>query len=72
MKIGTYNPIASKDGIKEITADSERVKYWLSVGAQLSDKVAWIFGKVGLIPAPPIRNSTNYTSPKSMKKKSQV
>lgn len=47
-QIGTYNPIPSRqDGIKEITANSERVAYWLSVGAQPSDRVAWIFGIVG-------------------------
>lgn len=47
-QIGTYNPVPSKqDGIKEITANSERVAYWLSVGAQPSDRVAWIFGIIG-------------------------
>ena len=48
MQIGTYNPIpCPKDGIKEITANSERAIYWLTCGAQPSDRVAWIFGIVG-------------------------
>lgn len=48
LQVGTYNPIANKvDGIKEITANSERVHYWLSCGAQPTDRVAWIFGLVG-------------------------
>ena len=54
--VGTYNPIPSKfDATKEITANGERVNYWLSVGAQPSDRVAWLFGKVGLMPPLPIR-----------------
>ncbi len=65
MQLGTYNPFAGKDGVKEITADSVRVKYWLSVGAQPSDKVAWLFGKVGLLPPAPRRLSTKYLIPKS-------
>ena len=35
------------DGIKEITANSERAIYWLSTGAQPSDRVAWLFGMIG-------------------------
>lgn len=31
----------------------ERIKYWLSVGAQPSDRVAWLLAKANLIPAHP-------------------
>lgn len=48
LQIGTYNPIPSKkDNTKEITANGERVNYWLSNGAQPSDRVAWLFGAIG-------------------------
>lgn len=53
MQIGTFNPLPSKDGVKEVTANSDRVKYWVSVGAQPSDRVAWLFGKIGILPPPP-------------------
>ena len=46
----------SKDGVKEITANSERVRYWVSVGAQPSDRVAWLFGRIGILPPPPLRS----------------
>lgn len=39
--------------MKEVTANSDRVKYWVSVGAQPSDRVAWLFGKIGILPPPP-------------------
>jgi small subunit ribosomal protein S16 len=67
-RLGTYNPRPSKDGIKEITADSDRVKYWLSVGAQPSDRVGWLLGKAGLIPPPPTRAGTKFLIPKSLQK----
>jgi small subunit ribosomal protein S16 len=67
--VGTYNPLPFADGVKEITANSERVRYWLSVGAQPSDRVAWLMGKVGLLPPAPIRQSTKYLTPKSLQEK---
>lgn len=48
--LGTYNPIAAKDGVKEIRLNIERCRYWLGVGAQPSDVVARLFGIVGLAP----------------------
>ena len=65
-QLGTYNPLPGKDGIKEITANSERVKYWVSVGAQPSDRVAWLMGQVGVLPKPPTRNGTKYLVPRSL------
>lgn len=53
--VGTYNPIANKDGMKEIRMKEDRLKYWLGVGAQPTDRVAWILGKFGILPPPPRR-----------------
>lgn len=38
FQLGTYNPIADKDGIKEVRLKTERIGYWLSVGAQPSER----------------------------------
>ena len=38
--IGYYNPMT-----KELKVDDERVDYWLSVGAQMSDRVKKITGR---------------------------
>ena len=40
-RLGFYNPNA-KDNEEDIKIDSERVKYWKSVGAQMSDKVRYL------------------------------
>lgn len=33
-KIGTYNPLLSRDHADRVKIDKERLHYWLSVGAQ--------------------------------------
>ncbi len=40
--IGHYNPMIKEDNLK---FDEERLNYWLSVGAQMSDRVKKITGK---------------------------
>lgn len=62
--VGTYNPIANRHGIKEIRLKTDRLRYWLSVGAQPSDRVAWILGKFGVLPPPPPRYSPLKMIPK--------
>ncbi|RQM24985.1 hypothetical protein B5M09_001802 [Aphanomyces astaci] len=42
--LGTYNPLAATDGVKELRVNNDRVKYWLSVGAQPSDRVSFLLG----------------------------
>ena len=36
----------------------DRVKYWLSVGAQPSERVAYLLWRAGLAPMPPVRFQT--------------
>lgn len=47
-QLGWYNP-TEKDSTKQIELNGERVKYWLSVGAQPSDTVKAFFAKHNLI-----------------------
>jgi len=46
--LGWYDPIA-KDPAKQIQLNEERVKYWVSKGAQPSDTVRDMLGRRGLI-----------------------
>jgi small subunit ribosomal protein S16 len=69
-QLGTYDPIASRlDGVKEIRVKVDRVKYWLSVGAQPSDTVARLLGHVGLLPPPPIRFQPKKSLPRKEEKR---
>jgi len=46
--LGWYNPV-EKDPEKQLKLESERIKYWLSVGAQPSDTVMDILGRNDLL-----------------------
>jgi small subunit ribosomal protein S16 len=47
-KIGNYNPLLAKDDEKRVVLDAERAKYWLSNGAQPTDRVARFLDVAGV------------------------
>lgn len=47
-KLGTYNPLLGDTDEKRVTIDKERVEYWLSVGAQPTEKVAKFLINLGV------------------------
>lgn len=47
-KVGTYNPMLAREDSKRITLVTERIKYWLSQGAQATDKVSRFLSDAGL------------------------
>ena len=47
-KVGTYNPMLPKDDANRVTLNSDRLKHWLSVGAQPTDRVARFLDAAGL------------------------
>ncbi|MDE3016723.1 MAG: 30S ribosomal protein S16 [Pseudomonadota bacterium] len=52
-KIGTYSPLFPSGDPKRVTIDAERARHWLSVGAQMSDRVHLFFNQAGLVPSKP-------------------
>jgi len=61
-KVGTYNPLL--EGENKIILNAERIQYWLSVGAQPSDRVARFLGDAGLAPKPVHAEQTKQDKPK--------
>ncbi len=49
-KLGTYNPLLAKDSEDRVTMDVERVQYWMSHGAQPTDRVARMLEAAGVTP----------------------
>ncbi len=47
-RIGSWNPILPKDSPDRIVLDEERVKHWLSVGAQPTDRVLRFLAEKGI------------------------
>lgn len=57
-KLGTYNPLLPKDSEDRIKMDAERVQYWLSQGAQPTDRVARFLEAAG------VKEKTERANPK--------
>ena len=49
-KLGTYNPLLAKDSEERVKMDVERVQYWMSKGAQPTDRVARMLEAAGVTP----------------------
>jgi small subunit ribosomal protein S16 len=47
-KVGTYNPLLPKDSGERVVLNTDRVKHWLSVGAQPTDRVLRFLDAAGL------------------------
>jgi len=47
-QLGTYNPLLAKDDANRVRLIEDRVKYWLGVGAQPTDRVARMLDKAGI------------------------
>lgn len=64
-KLGTYNPLLPKDHAERVTLVEERIKYWLSVGSQPTDRVAKILSAQGLYVKPIISEQTKKNQPRA-------
>lgn len=49
-KLGTYNPMLPKDSEERVKMNIERIKYWLSEGAQVTDRVSRMLEAAGELP----------------------
>ena len=47
-QVGTYNPLLAKDDANRVRLVEDRVRYWLGVGAQPTDRVARMLDKAGI------------------------
>lgn len=45
--LGQYSSLPDQSGVKRVSLDFARTRYWLSVGAQPTETVARLLGKVG-------------------------
>ncbi|MDE0941477.1 MAG: 30S ribosomal protein S16 [Alphaproteobacteria bacterium] len=64
-RLGTYNPLLAKDSEDRVNLKEERIRYWLSKGAQPTDRVATFLGKAEIIPMPAQRNNPQKAKPKA-------
>ena len=66
-QIGTFDPMLKKDDPNRVKLDVDRAKYWLSVGAEPTDRVARFLDANGLMK----RVASNNVEKMKPKKKAQ-
>ena len=64
-RLGTYNPMKPKDSPERVLFDEERIKYWLSVGAQPTNRVAKFLSEKKLVEKPVVYEQTKKNKPKA-------
>ncbi len=63
-RVGTYDPMLPRDHPERVRLKEDRIKHWLGVGAQPSDRVARFFGEAGMAEKPTIPTQTKQSMPK--------
>ena len=48
-KLGTYNPLLPKDSEERVKMNMERIQYWLSQGAQPTDRISRMLEAAGVL-----------------------
>jgi small subunit ribosomal protein S16 len=70
-QVGTYNPVLAKDDEKRVTLVEDRVRYWLGVGAQPTDRVARMLDKAGIKERAATTNPTKAEPGKKAKERAE-
>ena len=70
-KVCFFNPLLPKEKKERIGLESERIKYWLSQGAQPTTRVARILGENELMPMPANGNNPIKAVPKKERNKKE-
>jgi len=66
-RVGSYNPMVPKDHKERYIINEERVKHWISVGAQPTERVAKILGILKVTDMPATPNRPQQAKPKEKK-----
>ena len=64
-RLGSYNPMLPKEHADRFIVDVERVKYWLSKGAQPTERLEKLLSSLGLVKAPATREQPKKSAPKA-------
>ncbi|RVT85815.1 30S ribosomal protein S16 [Rhodobacteraceae bacterium CCMM004] len=70
-KLGTYNPLLPKDSEDRVRMNMERVEYWLSQGAQPTDRIQRFLEAAGHSPKTERNNPQKAEPGKKAKERAQ-
>lgn len=63
-RLGSYNPLLDKENPERLVVNADRIKHWLSVGAQASERVQKLLSDLNLIAKPVIGEQPKKSAPK--------
>ena len=64
-RVGSYNPMLEHGDENRLVIREDRVKHWLPVGAQSTDRVQRLLAQAGMVEAKPRRDQTKQDKPKA-------
>ena len=64
-RLGSYDPMLPLDHAQRLILREERIKHWLGMGAQPTDRVAKFFAQAGYMPARERTEQTKKPQPKA-------
>ncbi len=64
-RLGSYNPMLPQDHAERFIINEERVKYWLSQGAEPTERLQKMLSNLGLVKAPVLRSQPKKSAPKA-------
>jgi small subunit ribosomal protein S16 len=64
-RLGSYNPMLPSDNPERVKLVEDRIRHWLSVGAQPTERVARFLGYAGILEMPKTPNQTKKSQPKA-------
>ena len=62
-RVGTYNPMVPKDHEQRLILNGERISFWMSKGAQPTERVHKMLASAGLMAAPALRDQPKKSAP---------
>ena len=62
-RVGTYNPMVPKDHEQRLILNGERISFWMSKGAQPTERVHKMLASAGLMSAPVMRDQPKKSAP---------
>jgi len=62
-RVGTYNPMVPKDHEQRLILNGERISFWMSKGAQPTERVHKMLASAGLMAPPAVREQPKKSAP---------
>jgi len=63
-RVGSYNPLLEKGHAERVVLKKERIEYWMSVGAQPTERVALFLSQSGMIEVQKVSERPVKSAPK--------